>query len=353
VIRVLVVDDSAVIRRLVTTALSEDPEIEVVGTAANGNIAITKLAQLHPDAMTLDIEMPELDGLETLRAVRPLYPRLPVVMFSTLTEKGAVTTLEALTLGASDYVTKPANVGSVAESIARVREQLVPKLKALAGARKAAGVSSPRSLPSRPLADGGEPLEAVVVGSSTGGPDALSEVLSRLPRDFPVPLFVVQHMPPLFTAILAQRLDGVSALSVTEAQHGARPQPGHVYVAPGDHHLRVERDVHGPRVTLTQGPQENFCRPAVDVLFCSAVPVYGSRTLSVVLTGMGQDGREGVRALHAVGARSLVQDEPSAVVWGMPGAVARAGLADQILPLTDIGPAITQAVRVSRPSVTV
>ncbi len=345
-------DDSAVIRRLVTSALSQDPEIEVVGTAANGNIAIAKLAQLHPDVMTLDIEMPELDGLQTLKAVRPEYPRLPIVMFSTLTEKGAVTTLDALSLGASDYVTKPANVGSVAESIASVQEQLIPKLKALAAARRLGGAPTRRQV-NRPLASGGLPLEAVVLGSSTGGPDALSEVLAKLPRDLPVPVFVVQHMPPVFTSILAQRLDNVSPLRVSEASDGERPQPGHVYVAPGDHHLHLERDLLGPKITLNQGPQENFCRPAVDALFRSAVPVYGKRVLSVVLTGMGKDGREGVRALREAGAPSVVQDEATSVVWGMPGAVAQASLADQVLPLGDIASAITSAVRVARPSMRV
>jgi two-component system chemotaxis response regulator CheB len=350
VIRVLVVDDSAVIRRLVTTALSEDPEIEVVGTAANGNIALAKIPILKPDAMTLDIEMPELDGLGTLRAVRPLYPRLPIIMFSTLTEKGAVTTLDALTLGANDYVTKPANVGSVAESLASVREQLVPKIKALTAARRMVGQVPRRPIvPSTPPpARKGGPLEAVVLGCSTGGPDALSTVLANLPGDFPVPIFVVQHMPPLFTSIFAQRLDKASPLKVCEAQEGMRAEAGSVYVAPGDFHMQLKRDALGVTIKLDQGPQENFCRPAVDVLFRSASGVYGAKSLAVVLTGMGQDGLEGMRLLKASGAISVVQDEASSVVWGMPGAVANAGLADQILPLTDIAALVTAAVRSGR-----
>lgn len=358
-IRVLVVDDSAVIRRLVTSALSEDPDIDVIGTAANGRIALAKIAQLRPDAVTLDIEMPELDGLGTLAELRRTDPRLPVVMFSTLTEKGALTTLEALSLGASDYVTKPANVGSIAESFASVREQLVPKLKALCASggrsalltRRADTRAVPVAVPPGAPVTGERrttPLEAVVLGCSTGGPDALASVLAALPGDLPVPILVVQHMPPLFTTIFAQRLDNGSALRVAEATPGAVAAPGTVLIAPGDHHMTLRRSAAGVTVRLDQGPQENFCRPAVDPLFRSAAEVYGGDVLAVVLTGMGQDGAAGCKVLKDRGASVLVQDEQTSVVWGMPGAVAAAGLADQVLPLDQVAGAVTAAVRAHR-----
>jgi two-component system chemotaxis response regulator CheB len=192
------------------------------------------------------------------------------------------------------------------------------------------------------------PLEAVVLGSSTGGPDALSVVLSQLPADLGVPVFVVQHMPALFTKILADRLDSSSALTVGEAVDGARPLPGHVYIAPGDFHMQVRRDALGVKIRLDQGPQENFCRPAVDVLFRSAADAYGGGALAVMLTGMGQDGVLGVRRLKEVGVLAVVQDEATSVVWGMPGAVAQAGLADQVLPLGEIATAISGAARSGR-----
>jgi len=323
-----VVDDSALIRRLVTGALSEDAGIEVVGTASNGREAIARVVELRPDAVTLDIEMPVLDGLGALREIRAREPRLPVIMFSTLTERGATATLEALSLGASDYVTKPSNTGSINESLASIRDQLVPRIKALAGARRLA--AAPVRVAARRRT---EPAEAVVIGCSTGGPDALSTVLSRLPV-LPVPIAVVQHMPPVFTTMFAQRLDRDSPHEVVEAADGDAFTPGRVLLAPGDHHLKLHRAADGVvRAELDQGPQVNFCRPAVDVLFASAAELYGGRVLAVVLTGMGQDGMEGCRILHDRGAGVVVQDEASSVVWGMPGAVAGAGLADEIVPL--------------------
>ncbi|MGN6250253.1 MAG: protein-glutamate methylesterase/protein-glutamine glutaminase [Marmoricola sp.] len=342
-IRVLVVDDSSLIRKLVTGSLAEDPAIEVVGVAADGAEAVTKVRELEPDAVTLDIEMPVLDGLGALREIRTTHPRLPVIMFSTLTERGATSTLEALSLGASDYVTKPSNTGSVAQSIANVREQLVPKIKALAGARRLAalgtGVPRPTVAPSAPVtapaprpARAGRP-EALVIGCSTGGPDALSRVLAELPGDLAVPVLVVQHMPPLFTTMFAARLDRECPLPVREAVDGDPVRPGQVLLAPGDYHLRLRRTAGSVRAHLDQGAQVNFCRPAVDPLFASAVETYGGNLLALVLTGMGADGLEGCRAVRGAGGEVVVQDEATSVVWGMPGAVATAGLADAVLPL--------------------
>jgi two-component system chemotaxis response regulator CheB len=339
-IRVLVVDDSVVVRRIVATVIGEDPELEVVGTAANGRIALQKLTQVTPDLITMDVEMPEMSGIEALIAIRRERPHLPVIMFSTLTERGAAATLDALAAGASDYVTKPANVGSVGLAQQRIRDTLIPKIKALCPAAGAAPtrmpVVAPAPVPAARLDAAGARIDAVAIGVSTGGPNALAVLLPQIPADFPVPILVVQHMPPMFTRLLAERLDAQSSLTITEAIGGDVLRPGHVYIAPGDHHLAVEWTRHGVVTVLHQGPPENSCRPAVDVLFRSVSALFGRTVLGVVLTGMGQDGLRGSEALAQGGARVIVQDEASSVVWGMPGFVARAGLADRVLPLPDI-----------------
>lgn len=352
-INVLVVDDSVVIRRLVTTVLEEDPDISVVGTAASGRIALAKLEQLAPDCLTLDVEMPELDGLGTLRELRRTHKRLPVVMFSTLTERGASATLEALSAGASDYVCKPANVGSVPEAIESVRSQLVPKIKALCAHKlpRALVPGQSRVVDVRPQQAPAGRVEVLAVGSSTGGPDALREVLGDLPASFPVPIVVVQHMPPVFTRLLAERLDGLCQVSVKEAQDGDRLRPGLVLIAPGDRHLEVMKGAAGPVVRLTSAPPENFCRPAVDVLFRSVAATYGGATLAVVLTGMGSDGLRGTEVLRRAGAEVVVQDQATSVVWGMPGAVAGAGLAHRVLPLREVAGDVRQVVARGRAGV--
>ncbi|HET9419743.1 MAG TPA: chemotaxis response regulator protein-glutamate methylesterase [Nocardioides sp.] len=334
-IKVLVVDDSAVVRHLISSVLEDEPEIQVVGTARDGQDAIEKVDRLAPDVVTLDIEMPRLDGLETLRVLRPRHPKLPVIMFSTLTERGASATLEALSLGASDFVTKPVTSSSVSESKAAVRDQLVPRIHALAGMRRVAGSSPPRR-PRRDRPAPSHPPEILVVASSTGGPDALVRVLSGLPGDFALPVVVVQHMPPVFTTMFAQRLDRVSALDVREARDGDVARRGRVLLAPGDHHLRLTTRGLDLVATLDQGEPEHYCRPAADPLLRSAVATCRGRVLAVVLTGMGVDGLAGCRDVVDGGGAVLAQDEATSVVWGMPGAVARAGLADEVLPLDRI-----------------
>ena len=341
-IRVLVVDDSVVIRRLVTHALEQDPLIEVVGSASNGSIALQRIPQCNPDLLTLDIEMPEMDGLETLRHVRHDFPGLRVIMFSTLAARGAAITLEALTLGADDYVTKASNGGSLDRSLERLREELIPKIKQffLAPVKSCAhlsGAASPSWAPAT------QP-RAVVIGASTGGPAALGEILPKFPAGFPLPVLVVQHMPPLFTKLLAERLHTACLLGVEEAIHGQPVNPGKILVAPGDFHLKLEASCGGVRVSLDRSPPQNSCRPAVDALFTSAGEVYGGSAIAAILTGMGQDGLRGAQILKARGARILAQDEPSSVVWGMPGAVAGAGLADRVLPLDQIVPEILRVV---------
>lgn len=336
----LVVDDSAVLRRLISTVLSRDPDLEVIGTANDGLEAVEAVARLEPDVVTLDVEMPRLDGIGAVERIRVTHPRLPIIMFSTLTERGAGATLAALSKGASDYVTKPSGSGDIAGAMARVAEDLVPRVKALAGARRVAAAASPPP-PPRPAPVATATPELLVIACSTGGPDALTRLLAQLPASFPVPVLVAQHMPPVFTAQLAERLDRVSGLSVREAADGEPLLPGSVLVAPGDHHLQVSRrssPAGRTRALLDQGPRENFCRPAADPLLRSAAAAYGAGVLAVVLTGMGQDGLLGARAVVDAGGRVVVQDEATSVVWGMPGAVATAGLAHDVLPLDQVAP---------------
>jgi two-component system chemotaxis response regulator CheB len=344
-IRVLIADDSVVIRRLVSNCLAAEPDLEVVGTAANGQIALAKIEQASPDLVTLDIEMPVMNGLQTLAALRKTHPRLPVIMFSTLTERGASATLDALSLGASDYTTKPANVGSVGAALLRIRDDLIPKIKGLCRRPPPPpAVAPPRTgAETRPAALAR--AEILAIGVSTGGPNALSALLPGLSRNFPAPIAIVQHMPPLFTRLLAERLAAVSGLPAREGEAGARLCPGEVWVAPGGFHMEVERAADGLRLRTHQGPPENSCRPAVDVLFRSVAQVFADRALAVVLTGMGSDGLHGCACIHEAGGQVLVQDEASSVVWGMPGAVSQAGLAARVLPLQELAAEINRRVR--------
>lgn len=341
-IRVLIADDSVVIRRLVSDCLAQDPEIEVAATAPNGQIALAKIEQINPDLVTLDVEMPVMDGLKTLAAIRKSYPRLPVIMFSTLTERGANTTLDALAFGANDYVTKPSNTGNVAASMLLVRGELIPKIKALC---RSTGrpVHPVTSLPSRIASPCGQ-IEVVALGVSTGGPNALSALLPGLAHVFPVPLVLVQHMPPLFTRLLAERLTAISGKTVREGRSGEVLRPSEVWIAPGGLHMEVKRTPAGVELLTHQGPPENSCRPAVDVLFRSVAQTFGAGVLAVVLTGMGQDGLRGCEQIREAGGHVLAQDEASSVVWGMPGAVAQAGLAEKVLPLNQLAAEINRLV---------
>jgi two-component system chemotaxis response regulator CheB len=344
-IRVLVVDDAAVFRRLVAQELSADAAIEVVGTAANGRIALARLPQLNPDLVILDVEMPELDGLATLREIRRTHPRLPVIMFSALTERGAAATLDALALGATDYFAKPAGAGGLDGSLQVIREELIPEIKALCGRAAAPAVTV---APAVPAGRGAGRVEVVAVGTSTGGPNALADLFAGLPADLPVPVVVVQHMPPMFTRLLAERLSAQSGLRVEEGRAGGVLRPGHAWIAPGGYHMAVARDGVETRVVLNQDPPENSCRPAADVLFRSVARAFGPGALAVVLTGMGQDGLRGCEAVREAGGQVIAQDEATSVVWGMPGFVARAGLADKVLPLATIAPEVVRRVRAGR-----
>jgi len=425
--RVLVVDDSAVVRRLVASLLSEEGDLEVVGKARNGQHALAKVQECRPDVVVMDVEMPVMDGIEAVRRLRESHPRLPVIMFSTFTERGSRSAMDALGAGAAGYVAKKAE-GDGLKGV--VHDKLAPKLRevvataagssAPARPRGTSGAASrplrsgreladPTSLsdvptrspdpvdaptqlsPSRPApaaaptrrattpspepgarparrsaqkappgraASNGLPvprpalgrphrgsIDVLAIGCSTGGPNALAEVIPALPGDLGVPVVIVQHMPPRFTRLLADRLDGLSELTVREAEAGDEIVPNTVYLAPGGYHMRVRKRAGKVLVTLDREPPVNSCRPAVDPLFWSVAEVWGGSVLGVILTGMGQDGLEGCLTLSERGASILSQDEETSVVWGMPRAIAQAGIADDILPLDQVSGAILRRVR--------
>jgi len=353
--RVLVVDDSVVARRLVSKALMDDDSVEVVGVAADGRVALAQIERLRPDAVTLDVDMPVMDGLETIEGIRQRWPHLPVIMFSTYTMRGAKVTLDALALGANDYVVKPSGAASPTEAMARIREELLPRILALCPHGVVQAAVPPAAPEPIALASSGPMarVDAIAIGISTGGPTALGSLLSRLPSNLPVPLLIVQHMPPMFTRVLAERLDRTCAIHVLEGADGHTLEPGTAWIAPGDRHMTVERAGEDVRVRTRIGPRENSCRPSVDPLFRSVAEVFGSRALGIVMTGMGNDGMRGAERLHAAGARVIAQDEASSVVWGMPGLVARSGIADAIVPLEGLAAEIERrlaAGRVNPPS---
>jgi two-component system chemotaxis response regulator CheB len=357
-VRILVVDDSVVIRKLLSDTLAKEKGFEVAGTAGDGGIALAKIAQLRPDLITLDVQMPVMNGLETLAEIRKTDHKIPVIMFSTLTERGAAATLDALSLGASDYATKPSNTGSPAVAIEQIHTELIPKIKALCALQLSAvmnpGLATPRpaipgagSRAPRPRAAGGR-IEIVAIGTSTGGPNALAEVIPRVSRDFPVPIVVVQHMPAIFTRFLAERLASRSEIRVQEGEAGGALEPGKAWIAPGNYHMTVSRTVNERRLKLNQDAPEHSCRPAVDVLFRSVAEAYGAGVLGVVMTGMGSDGVQGSQRIRAAGGEVIVQDEASSVVWGMPGLVQAAGEADGVFPLGELAEEITRRVAASR-----
>ena len=338
--KVLVVDDSAVVRQLLSELLASDPDIEVVGTAADPLLAREKIKRLNPDVLTLDVEMPRMDGLAFLENLMRLRP-MPVVMVSSLTERGADITLQALALGAVDFVTKPK--AGLAQALGEYAEEITGKVKAAARARV------------RPLATAAQPLvrleaapasgpvatrfrttdRLIAIGASAGGTEALRVVLSQMPPDAPA-IVLTQHIPASFSRPFAERLDRHSAMLVREAGDGELILPGHVYLPPGDHHLRVVRDGARWRCRLDPGPPVNRHRPAVDVLFQSVAQSAGANAVGAILTGMGDDGARGLLELRQTGAPTLVQDEATSVVWGMPGAAMKLGAADEILPLDAI-----------------
>ena len=337
---VLVVDDSALMRRVVSELIAGSGEFEVVGTARNGNEAIARVHALNPDLVTLDIEMPELDGLQALGYIMSEAPR-PVVMLSAAeTMDGRDAALRALELGALDFVRKPS--GPISLDVETVGERLLAALRAAREANlRGLQMQRPRRTPPRraSLRLPHSPTRAVAIASSTGGPRALTHVLPALPRTLDAAVFVVQHMPAGFTHSLADRLDAMGPLPVHEAEPGQVVQAGHVYVAPGGRHMRVAGDLE-PVITIDDGPPVHGVRPAADPLFRSVAAVFGARAVGVVLTGMGRDGADGLRDLRAAGARAVVQDRETSTIYGMPHAAVQTAGADRVAALDDVAAAI-------------
>jgi len=349
--RILIVDDSAVMRSLLRSVIATDSALQVAGTAADGASALTAVALEHPDLVLLDVEMPVMDGLETLRHLKGRGQKMPVIMCSSLTQRGAKVTIEALAAGASDYVAKPSGQANRQEAIRALALELIPKIHALTAETRprtvfpvAPRIPPPAPLPAPVTSPGpADPPSVVAIGVSTGGPAALDVVLPALPADFPVPVLIVQHMPEVFTKLFAERLSRRCRLRVCEATEGEPALTGTIYIARGNWHMEVIACARGgvkATLHLNQDPPENHCRPAVDVLFRSVARVYSSGVLAVVLTGMGSDGLAGSKAIRDQGGTVLAQDHATSVVWGMPGAVAQAGLAHKILPLGAIAPEV-------------
>lgn len=344
-IRVLVVDDAVAVRRTVSESLARDPDIKVAATAANGRIALAKLDRVRPDVVILDVEMPEMDGLKTLVRLRESHPGLPVIMFSSYTEPGAAATLDALSLGATDYVTKPSTL-RLGDGVKPFHEELRQKVKGVTAHLFSPAVVPVEQVPAlnRSRSSDFRKPRIVAIGASTGGPNALSTVLASLPEDLPVPIVIVQHMPTLFTRLLARRLDAVCRLQVREAVAGGEVVAGRVWIARGDWHMTIDRKEAVVRIRNHRAQPENSCRPSVDVMLRSVAKVYGGDSLAVVLTGMGKDGLSGCEAIRRQGGEVLVQDQGSSVVWGMPGFVAQSGLANSVVPIGDMGSEIVRRV---------
>ncbi|HEY0942819.1 MAG TPA: chemotaxis response regulator protein-glutamate methylesterase [Steroidobacter sp.] len=345
-IKLLIVDDSALVRKLLSEMLSKDRDIEIVGTATDPYAARERIKQLNPDVITLDVEMPRMDGITFLENLMRLRP-MPVVMVSSLTQKGADVTLRALELGAIDFVTKPKV--DVAGSLASYAEELIAKVKMAAGARinarpvRKSPVVAALNTEARHSADAVLPASTtkrvlrttdriIAIGASTGGTEAIREVLEALPPDAPA-VVISQHIPAAFSKAFAERMNRCSAMAVCEASDGQYILPGHVYIAPGDQHLLVERDGARYRCRLSNGPHVNRHRPSVDVMFRSVAQNVGPNAVGVILTGMGDDGARGLKEMLAAGAPTIAQDEATSVVWGMPGTAVRLGAAQHVLPL--------------------
>lgn len=342
-IRVMIVDDSAVVRGLTKRWLEVEKDIEIVAVSTDGMRAVTDVIAAKPDVIILDVEMPRMDGLTALPQLLKNAPHARIVMASTLTREGATTTLRAMSLGAADYIAKPEATGLGGATA--YQQDLIGKIRALGGAAQVSANPARRApLPPprpRPNLATNRPAvfrpKALFVGSSTGGPQALQNFLTPVAKHIKAPIFIVQHMPATFTTILAEKLGQVTGRPCVEPKNGDVVKQDHIYLAPGDWHMRVEKQGMGQVIKIDQSPQVNFCRPAVDPLFKSGVEVFGGAMLSVVLTGMGHDGRDGAKLVNEAGGRVIVQDEASSVVWGMPGAIAQAGLADEIKPIPELG----------------
>lgn len=369
-IRVLVVDDTIVYRKVVGDVIASIPGAEVCATAANGRFALTKIATFKPDLITLDIEMPEMNGLELLEELKKRGAKLPrIIMLSTLTTRGGDMTIRALELGAFDFITKP-QTGTAAENREKIRSQLTPSVTALIQEKKfrsrldstratLARTAQPQrrrdKKPEAPVAAPAgrlrrlvsRPSEVVAIGISTGGPNALAAMLPKLPADIGVPILIVQHMPPVFTKSLAGSLNNKCAIEVKEAEDGDLLKPGLALIAPGGKQMRVEAHKDGVHrlVRITDDPPENSCKPSADYLFRSVADHYVGRATGIIMTGMGQDGFKGLQKMHGNGSVILAQDEASCTVYGMPKAPAEAGITDKVVPLAEMARALMGTLR--------
>ena len=346
-IRVLIVDDSAVIRGALGRIVDEQPDMLVATTAPNGRVALDALKHAKVDVVLLDIEMPEMDGLTALPLILSGFPSTRVIMASSLTQRGAEVTMQALSMGAADFIAKPAaKTGSA--TLAAISLEIASKVRAVG--RAARGRTDVRpSVPRAPMPVRTELLASrtavavpriVAIASSTGGPNALATVLGALPKSFPLPILITQHMPAVFTLLLAQRLERDTGRTCVEAKDGDVIRANVTYIAPGGFHMIVQTNEGVPYVRLTETEPENYCRPSADPMFRSIAAIYGASMITAVLTGMGEDGMRGCREVKAHGGRIVAQDEATSVVWGMPGAVVNAGLAQAVAPLDEIGPTI-------------
>lgn len=347
--RIILIDDSVVVRGLLAKIIEAENGLTVVGTASDGLIGSRKVETLQPDLVVLDIEMPNMDGLQTLQKIRAAGNRVPIIMFSTLTAHGATSALKALELGATDYATKPVHTTTFAESMVHVQADLIAKIRALTARperrnREPAPVSRPGRSGERRVRPRGTPIDAVTIGCSTGGPVALQTVVTSWHKPLPVPVFVVQHMPATFTKTLAERIDRAAATTVVEAEPGMIAEPGVCYIAPGSHHLILKRRGDSVVTALDDGPLENSCRPSVEPLFRSAITAYQDRLAAVILTGMGHDGVVAAGEVARLGSPVIAQDQATSVVWGMPRAVVEEGDATDVLPVEEIGPRIAKLV---------
>lgn len=357
-IKVMVVDDSAVIRGLTIRALSAEPEIDVVASLSNGKLAVEKLSREPVDVVVLDIEMPVMDGLTALPLILKALPKVRVVMSSTLTQRNAEISIKALRAGAADYIPKPSAVSGMSSD--DFKNELINKVKSLGRARPPVSAAKKTTIRAASAASVAPAAPAVFtkkepsrfrpkllsIGSSTGGPQALFKFVEKLDRGINVPVIVTQHMPATFTRILAEHISKSTEWPCHEGIPGEALEPGIIYLAPGDYHMVIEKKDGTPRIALNQNAPENFCRPAVDPMLRSAVDVFGGRVLTTILTGMGSDGMRGCQTVVESGGTVVAQDEDTSVVWGMPGAVARAGLCSAILPLDEMSDYINKRFRV-------
>lgn len=342
-IRVLVVDDSALMRKLISTLLDKDPEIEVIATAIDGCFALTKVEQLKPDVVTLDVDMPRMDGLTALGEMVSKH-RTPVVMLSSLTTRGAALTMQALEKGAVDFVCKPTGTANLAE----MADELISKIKAAARANMTLLGNPPATVPAAKSGKVGEQGigsgRVIAIGASSGGPNALRYLLPRIPANIDAGIVIVQHMPESFTAMLAHWLNEICELSVKEAQPGDLALPGRVLIAPGSLHMKTRKTPHGCEVLLEGGALVNGHRPSVDVLFRSVAQEFGAQATGLIMTGMGGDGAAGLGEIKAAGGHTIAQDKDSSAVYGMPRVATEKGYADKVLPLTEMSSYLSRRI---------